>query len=265
MTGLSTRFKEDGFVFVEGAFTSSDLDAFEKVVLTRARAICERMAIDPADDSVYGFLREAEQNNPEIFAELCKAVGTAVAGLRMVQSAPVLSTLAEISGTDAETLFPTSPGLFWNDRDVRRLQYKWHQEASYLPGYKTGYHLWAPVFRDLNDSDGPMILCKGSHLEGLFPYQAEVAPQKLTQLEVADEIAQRFEPVSCRLKRGDAVIFHHQTIHCTGENLSDKPRLSLIIRYFDIIGEKAMDGPLTFHNRTSKEEVVNRSVNKGAV
>jgi ectoine hydroxylase-related dioxygenase (phytanoyl-CoA dioxygenase family) len=41
-----------------------------------------------------------------------------------------------------------------------------------------------------------------------------------------------FEQVACAIPRTSAVIFHGQLVHKTGENTTDVPRTSGVIRFF---------------------------------
>ena len=123
---------------------------------------------------------------------------------------------------------------FYNEKNTKRLQYKWHQESSYYQDIRIGFHLWFPLFGDIKKNQGPMIIAKGSH-KFQFDYEIQKDENSLTQLKINEPIEEKFELIECTLNRGDAIISHHNLVHCTGINETEIPRISGIIRYLDSI------------------------------
>lgn len=231
----TAEFERDGFIFLKNVFAPNLLDDFENAIIELAKKlIVQNGGVIPEVKTPYQLLQFVEQNYKVSFFHLCAHVGCSVAGLRLVAAENIVRKVSELAGVPSTQLFPFHPAVFYNDRNVERLQTSFHQEQSYFPFAKNVYHLWFPLFRNLTPDDGPMIVCRGSHKEH-YPYTVHARPQSITRLETSPEIVSRFEQVPCAINRGDVVLFHNNTIHATGENLTDTPRISGVIRYMNLM------------------------------
>ena len=111
--------------------------------------------------------------------------------------------------------------------------WEWHQDYGYW--YKNGCLLpdmisclisLDPATRD----NGCIQMMSGSHKmgrieHGMFAGQTGADPERV------DEAMKRMPVVHCEAEPGDALFFHGNTLHCSGPNLSDKPRWAMICCY----------------------------------
>ncbi len=229
-------FDEQGYVFVSGALELSKLSAFENHISECAKKHLAQHHGSSIPESPPEILRTLSHADLPNFRLVCRNAGTSVAGLSLVLESRLLEAVSQISGRETSSLYPTTPAVFWNDPATKQLHYDWHQEAAYYPDRKQSFHVWFPLFRDLERIDGPMVICRGSHKQ-LFEYERVPVEGGLTQLRVDDSIANQFEQVPCELKRGDAILFHPNLIHKTLENQSQIPRTSGIVRFFPLLEE----------------------------
>jgi hypothetical protein len=258
--GYNEQLREDGYVFLRNIIDISLVEQLEKLIVDRARIDLEALGKSSANLTPFELLRTLESVSRQRFHKLC-SIGTAIAGLQIATSSKITQTVGEGFGRDPSQIFPFPPAVFWNDRPVTRLQYKWHQESSYLEAYKHFLTIWFPLFRDLQTEDGPMIVARGSHKE-IFPYSFSKEPNGVTQFSVDDDIADRFEHVPCSIGRGDAVLFHRDLLHKTGENSSGNPRVSVVIRYFDILDVPEYQPMMVPNNTTPKDAVAAKAVSQ---
>lgn len=219
-------YNRDGFVYVKNAFQLNDLEAYERALMRVNEKVTGGASSDPISE-----LQSTERSSPQDFYRVCSESGGTLAGLRLLTSPTIIRTLKELFGADAETLQLTHPIVFWNDPNVPRLQYRWHQESAYFRGIPNGCHIWFPLFSDTTLESGPMQIKVGSH-EKHYDYIYTKTPGSLTQLEPVVDLDQ-WQTHDCICKRGDAIVFHQNTIHRTGQNLTDRPRVSGIIRVQD--------------------------------
>ncbi len=230
-------FSEQGYVFVSGALDLARLSQFEAHIADGAKKLLSQKHGSSIPEAPPEILRTLSYADMESFRLVCRSAGTSIAGLSLVLEPRLLEAVSKVSGRDAASLYPTTPAIFWNDPKAKQLQYDWHQEAAYYPDRTHSFHIWFPLFRDLEVVDGPMVVCKGSHKQ-LFDYERVPVEGGLTQLRVADSIANQFDHIPCELKRGDAILFHPNLIHKTLENHSNIPRTSGIIRFFPLLEEQ---------------------------
>lgn len=225
---MTPDFERDGFTVIRNAFSLTDLAEFETAIL---RIASQKLGETAAD--VYA-LRRLEQKGVEPFFDLCSHAGGTIAGLRLICSEPVRNAISKVFGWNAESILPQHPFLFWNDVKVKRLAYDWHQECNFYNGIPSAAHLWFPLFNDIGERDGPMLVLPGSHKEK-HPYTFEKPKDGVTQLHVDPSIVGRYIPHACTAKRGDAVLFHHNLIHSTGDLFGDRPRMAAVVRLIDVL------------------------------
>lgn len=215
-------YAEHGFKVIHGLYSDRDLWGFEEAV----KCLAGRQPVLAA-------LSVLEQNHPEKFYQICSNVGGTIGGLSLFTD-NLVEELVQIFGHNVLTITPSLPILFWNARLTTRLHYDWHQEYSYFHGQPKGCHLWFPIFNDVTPEDGPMRIAIGSHKES-YPYSHEKVTQGLTQLRPCIDVEKTFSIYEACIPRGSAILFDHKTIHCTGVNKTDRPRVSGIIRFVDTL------------------------------
>ncbi len=250
------KYAKDGFVVFDGLLDRKSLESLESTIIDRARFDLANLGHDASKLGPYEALRLLEKTSRLRFFKLC-TMGTCIGGISIASASAVTSIVGDLFEQDPSRLFCFPPSIFWNDKHVTRLQTKWHQESSYLGEYDSVVTLWTPLFRDLSEDDGPMIVCRGSHENGgkALPYSYSKEEDGVSQFSVSDDIAARYEQVPCAIRRGDAVLFHRSLIHKTGDNRSGMPRASLIVRYFNLFSDPDYEPTLGRNNRTNKEEV----------
>ena len=243
------EIEQNGFFFARNLLALEQIERLENLIVRRARIDLDALGLPNGEMTPFELLRSLEGASRQRFYKLC-SIGSGFAGLQIATSPTVAEVIGQSFGMDASEVFPFPPAIFFNDRPVTRLQYRWHQESSYLQAYRNFLTIWFPLFSDLAPEDGPMIVARGSHRE-VYPYAASKEPNGVTQFAVADDIATRFEQVPCAIARGDAVVFHRDMLHKTGENLSGRPRVSVVIRYFNVLETPEFQPMLVPNNLTN--------------
>jgi len=190
--------KKNGFVFVDSAFSLEDVRDFEATIIKLAKELLIQVGHSPLPSNPYEILRTLETKYKDEFFLLCSQVGCSSAGWSLACSPNLRARLKEISGAEV------APALFVQ-----------------------------PIGVFYNEPDVTRLQTAPHH-----PYTMLVRPRSITQLTTPKEIVDKFEPVLCNLKRGDAVIFDHNCIHSTAPNYSPFPRVSAVIRFVDLVAEK---------------------------
>jgi hypothetical protein len=112
----------------------------------------------------------------------------------------------------------------------------WHQDYGYWYGEGTLYpdFVTVTVALDRMDRDnGCLKLVRGSQRCGRidvkkFGEASGTDPERLTW------IFERHETVECAMEPGDVVLFHSNTLHASGPNVSDRPRTLIHCTYNSI-------------------------------
>lgn len=177
-------------------------------------------------------MEELEAGDKGAFYSFCKELPDTIPA-RKIASIPKLLSVAtwEIEGP----VYNADCSVFFNKKGVERLRYDWHSEADYFVEGEA-ITLWYPWLHEVNESNGTMIMCRGSHLKDLHGVRENV-PNGLTQMRIPEDDLTEFEKVPMNLRLGDAVLFLRKTVHKTGANDSVNPRTSIVVRYTDRTGK----------------------------
>ena len=204
----------DGFTFLKGVIPKRLIEGLHKyfVDLSPTLEIGEFAARDPK-----GFYR------------FCKALPDTPAG-REIGLLPAIRELVPI-----ELPYIADCAVFLNAPGQERLQYDWHSEADYFVN-GDAVTLWFPWLHPVNESNGTMVMARGSHKHEIHGFR-EAVPDGLTQMRILDSALTEFEKVPVNLDLGDACLFLRKTVHRTGNNTSGRPRVSMVIRYTDWMGK----------------------------
>jgi ectoine hydroxylase-related dioxygenase (phytanoyl-CoA dioxygenase family) len=111
--------------------------------------------------------------------------------------------------------------------------WEWHQDYGYW--YNQGFAFprlisASTALDPATRENGCLEVLKGSHrlgrvTHGQFGGQTGIDPDRIKALEPL------FERVYCEMKPGSVLFFHSNLLHCSGPNLSDKHRRSVIMCY----------------------------------
>ena len=192
-----------------------------------------RELLDAGDDLETAMI-QSEAWDPKGFYRFCQDIADTLAVRRIALLPEIEATVAkEFHGRH---IYVTDCAAFYNAPGVERLQYVWHREKDYFPRADEVLTLWFPWLRPVSESNGTMILARGSH-KAEFESERVKVENGLTQMRIEDADLEDHPKVHCNLDLGDACLFRSKTVHCTGVNRSGMPRTSMIVRYSDWTGK----------------------------
>lgn len=136
----------------------------------------------------------------------------------------------------------------------------WHQE--YPGNFRSldGCVFWSPL-RKMFDEIGPVQICPRSHKNGPIPVWSDESTGQsrayALRLQNEEEILSTYKPVTPLSDPSDLVIMDFSTVHSSGHNVSDVPRWSMQLRYFNFRNPQgiAIDWVGSFNAGVSIEEV----------
>ena len=243
MNQLLEDFQNDGYVIIKNAITLKTLNSFEDTIIRVCSKLLNEINTKPNQFirankhshylNKYNKLQTLCKEDPKRFYLLCSNIGASLEGLRLFQSPKLRQALRTIAGVHSGDLFPMPWNIFYNQKGVTRLAYDLHQESVAFPTVQTTYHIWTPLFHSIRSENGPLVVLRGSHKE-VFPYQAVEAKDSVTQLHIDPKLLEKFKRVECNFDRGTAILFHHNLVHGTGTNTSEKPRIACSARFLDL-------------------------------
>lgn len=245
---MRRRFGDTGFIKFTGLGDPRDV---ERVLGTLYRLwmrsdpdACPIEAPIPWDaDAFHAALIALRGNHPKVFAKIYDTMQISTALQSLAIADPITAAAAGVLETDPDGVAITGAMLRMDPPDDRRNALAWHQEFPHYPlntNPADGCVLWMPL-QDMEDTSGAFKLCLGSHMEGVL--DAGVAhcdrPSYYAseQHRIPDWRVARFEQTRPSVEAGDALCFAMTTFHATGENVSNRIRLTFGVRFHRTDGE----------------------------
>lgn len=209
------RYEEEGFILVR-----SLLDA-EEMGLLREGVTADRHMAEAAYE-----VQDKDGGTAKI--AIWQGAGDDLYGL-VARSERIVNTMERLLAGEV---------YHWHSKMTLKVPHtggawEWHQDYGYWYDYGCLFPLLASCMIAVDKAtqeNGCLQVLKGSHRLGRMDHgksgsQAGADPERL---EVA---VKTFENVYCELEIGDAVFFHCNTLHSSGQNHSPNPRRAFLCCY----------------------------------
>jgi len=233
------QFHRDGFVIVEDVFTPADLqpamDGIADIVDHFAELLYDAGKIPSkhADKDFHTRLAAIERDYPES-SVLVHHFGVLPPELAELWSCDALiDMVAQLIGPDI------GGHPIWNIRSktpqTERMTVPWHQDTAYLlPGAEASVQpaAWIP-FEDIGAEIGAIQVVRGGHTGRIGEHYIENRtgnPHSWYLFIPADDLTQE-DIVTCEMRFGSVLFLHNMTPHRSLENLSDRVRWSVDLRW----------------------------------
>lgn len=211
---MKDSFKENGFIIIRNVL---DKDELEKV----------KRVIENPDVLKHEYGRpDKHGKQPKLI--LWQHPGDDVTGM-VARSEKIVNTTEELLGgevyhyhTKIVTKEPYVGGTF-----------EWHQDYGYWYKYNCLFPDMLTVWIAIDNcqkSNGCLQVLRGSHKCGRIEHLIE-AEQTCADSKRVKEIANRCELVHVELNPGDALFFHCNLLHSSGDNISENIRRAMVIAY----------------------------------
>lgn len=213
---LRATFEEQGYLCLREQVLPED-------AVEEARALVEQLlARAPAER-----LRDLAAGSPD--------GGTIVEVDRPIEAEPALAATALLAACRdvAARLLGVDVELHYEHLIVKEphnlAATAWHQDAAY--GYPErrrppAAHLWVPLHQ-VSEEQGCMSFVPGSHRRPL-PHRRRGGRRSPV---LAADPPDTTGAVLCPLPAGGLTVHHPQTLHATGPNATDRPRLAWILQF----------------------------------
>lgn len=208
-------YHEDGYVFARSLFSEEEITLLGDVA-RKDKAMDE--AATALDDGEGNRVRLSLWNHP----------GDGIYGM-VARSRKLVDSVEQLVG---EEVYHYHSKMVLKDARTGGA-WAWHQDYGYW--YQNG--LLFPdlcsvmiAVDDATRENGCLQLLRGSQRMGRINHVLS-GEQAGADRERVEEASKRLELVHAEMKRGDAVFFHSNTLHCSGANHSDNPRWAMICCY----------------------------------
>ena len=176
-------------------------------------------------------LEDIERKDRKLFYKISKDFGLCEEFKKIVNKNKLYKLLIKYFGKDYSFVQRTNAILLFNKKNLKRLQYKWHQESQFFPDHDKGLHLWFPILRNVSSNqDGGMLLAEESNKRN-YPFKQEKAKDSWTQKVPLINVEKKYKVVCKKTQLGDAIFFESKVFHKSDEQTNELPRVSFVIRF----------------------------------
>ncbi|OAI47321.1 proline hydroxylase [Planctomycetaceae bacterium SCGC AG-212-F19] len=209
------RFHDDGYVIVPRLFDDEELDLLRRIARTD-RGLAERAAGRRDGQGTVVKLTVENELRDDIYGAI-------------VRSRRIVDAMERLLGGE---VYHYHHKMILKEPFVGGA-WEWHQDYGYW--YHNGClypHLASCMIAvdPATRANGCLQVLRGSHHLGRIEH-GKVGDQTGADPERVGAALDRLELVHCELPAGAAVLFHCNTLHCSGANSSPNPRWALICCY----------------------------------
>ncbi len=162
--------------------------------------------------------------------------------MRLLASEKHEAVLRQLRKSNAPGIAAGGYGMRIDNPGESRFNSIWHNDYFSQLRSRSGVVFWASLV-DLTPEMGPVILCKGSHQEPLIRFRQVLPDQKLGtgsyqeisnsfHIHELERLMARYPQVTPVPAAGDLLLIDFLTIHTSGNNVSQRSRWTMQMRWF---------------------------------
>ena len=238
-----TQFKHDGFCVIKN-FHDVEKEirpiqyAIYEIIDLVARRHGEKLSREPfSGENFEDSYSSLIEKNREYGAEIYDLVKQIPAFLRLICSLESERLFCELRCSDFAGIGAASYGIRIDNPKEEQFRSQWHQEFLYQPQSLDGVVFWTPLVQ-LTHELGPVVICAGSHKDGLRQYTKNGAysnKKGVYKIGIHEEekVVAAYKQVAPLCRPGDLILMDFLTIHQSGFNVSTRSRWSVQSRFFN--------------------------------
>lgn len=236
-------FHYNGFVVVPNFYPVAEIESIQRAIYALVGLVIqeESLSITQQNFSPETFdsgFRELIAHDRPLGSRVYDAVKQIPAFVRLVACEKHEAVMRQMRDTDQPAIAAGGYGIRIDNPGEEKFRAGWHQDYPAQIRSLDGLIFWSPLL-EMTPELGPVEFCVGSHKDGLAPVSEKdaVNPEKTGAygLTLSDESGRvgRYEKAAPLTKPGDLVLVDFLTLHRSGENVSDRARWSLQMRWFN--------------------------------
>lgn len=237
---VKEEYLKNGLVVLRGFFNTKDLDQIREEAKNIFSLQIKRNKIefDPTNESDFEIaLSKLFKKNYQAFLGAAKATQQMISLFRLASAEKIQGFLQSIGLVTPVVC--VKPIVYFNSRHLAKIEghYKTpaHQDWRSMQGSLNSVVIWIPLI-DMSKDIGTVEFIPGSHLRGLLDSEADEWFRHIKSDRLDNQAF-----IVPEVNKGDAVIFSSFTVHRSGNNITDRIRWSLHVRYNDLLEDTFLE------------------------
>lgn len=214
----------DGYTVLDGVFTEGRVRRVQ-------RSLLAGLGAEDTDD-LGDVLLAAEAVDHSLVYNAGAAIGSSAAAYELLGNTTLTAVAAHHLQTSWRSIhfLPLHVAVQIPQNDW--FDYRWHQESAFYPWAEHVLSVWFPVLDASTAEGGTMAVIPGSHRGGRRDATRSVEHGSL-QIEAVLAEGELECAVPVEIAVGDAIVFDSNLVHASLPNLSERPRVTGILRIVD--------------------------------
>ncbi len=236
-------FDENGYIVINDVFKRHDVESFQNTLASIIKLRIMHLARDSRgalDDlkskelSIDDGLRALSSIDHYQVAFVQRLISRSPAFFRLTGSSIVEDILKQLLRMPSSyPIYLLSNGIVFsvpNDslNTSANLNLDWHKDTFFTIPKSRFYQVWVPLLHDSNQNNGSLVVCPGSHKEGVGQQLYNSDSSFNYRFSVPGEDVQKYSPISIDVNLSDILIFDGNLIHASGHNTSKQVKCSMI-------------------------------------
>ena len=233
-------FIEDGYLVVKNLISKNQIKKIQKTIINRSKNYLDTSKIfkNFYDKSFHAGLISLKRNKPERFGSFYDSLQKSLELYSIILNKKILSKVSKLSKLELGNLSFNGENIRMDLPHDKLHHVDWHQDRSYYfqnrDGNK-GLVCWIPLM-NMKKNLGPLKICKKSHIDGFVGnYKKSRKKNSSTQRKIT--INKKYKIINKPVEEGDVLFLSKNTIHASGNNISNFLRFSLQVRIHDLMDQ----------------------------
>tara|TARA_B110000977_G_scaffold201606_2_gene297202 strand:- start:1042 stop:1812 length:771 start_codon:yes stop_codon:yes gene_type:complete len=244
------EYKENGFLIIKDYINSSLLDSLRETLIVM---FSYNLKNSVKTDRLEELVTKLEKEDHNKVYNIQKTISSSTEVITLLNSLKMGELHSDLYGSDKKKIHLTlfqAPVQFPNDD---RFDFKWHQESGSYAGHSNILTCWFPILGPVNKINGSMTLIPRSHKGGLRESVHTKKASGLNDWVINLDKSEEKKTIIIEINPGDLVLFDSNLIHKSIPNISNKIRVTGIVRALDIFKGNQILPLYTDQNLNSKE------------
>jgi ectoine hydroxylase-related dioxygenase (phytanoyl-CoA dioxygenase family) len=239
---IAAQFARDGYILLKSFYDyEQEIVPIQEGIRSIISLVAQKYELDLSTDTYENAIVRSYPSliakNRAYGSEIYDAVKQIPAFLRLVSNPRNTALFTALRPGSQPGIAGGGFGIRIDNPNEEKFKAPWHQEFPAQLRSLDGVVFWSPLL-PVSPEMGPVKLCPGSQKEGLVPvYEDDGGIGKTgayaLRLDRESERLALYEQIQPLTTPGDLLVMDFLTLHASGTNISDRPRVTMQWRLFN--------------------------------
>lgn len=261
------EFKKNGFLVLKNFFSPDEIEKLLRSAIYPFKRQIQHNEIDSKKNLDLRKLRDIETGMfvlfdelPDVFASTATIAQQCYELYKLNTDKKITNLLSEIGLEEPSVC--GKPCLFFNSPHLATTTGHYmtpvHQDWYSMQGSLDSIVLWAPLV-EVNKDIGALKIIPASHKQGVFKAEKDDWYSRIASTEYSED-----DFITAEMGIGDLLIFNSFLVHSSGQNITNRARWSIQLRFNNLAEETFIQRgyPYPYSHRPTLDRLYDRGFEK---